>query len=172
MAALPVLASFSTYFFWSPQGGASYGELIRPLALPDTALSAPDGTRFMLSGLRGRWILVRIGAGRCGEECARHMFLMRQVRLMQGKEMARLERLWLISDDAVPEAGLLQDYEGLRVGRAPVELIRLFPADRDPGEHLYLIDPLGNLMLRFPSDPDGRKMARDIARLLRVSHVG
>jgi len=184
LAALPVLASFGAYLYWTPGSGSNYGELIQPRPLPDAALfepngepsgepsGEPNGAHWMLSDLRGRWVLVHIGAARCDESCNSDLFLMRQMRLMQGKEMERVERLWLLSDEGQPDTGMLGRYEGMRIGRAPAGLLRLFPADGDPAEHIYLIDPLGNLMLRFPAAADGRKAARDIARLLRVSHVG
>ena len=172
IAVLPVAAAFWAFFFWTPASGTNYGRLITPVSLPDTELSAPDGRRFTLAQLRGRWSLVQIDNGRCAEDCVKRLFLMRQVRLMQGREMDRLERLWLLDDDTAPDARLLQGYEGMRVGRAPAALIRLFPEEEQPGGHLYLIDPLGNLMLRFPPDADPRGVARDLGRLLKVSHVG
>jgi hypothetical protein len=172
MAALPVAAAFLAFFFWSPGSGTNYGELIQPIRLPDAVLRAPDGARFSVSSLQGSWILVQIGGGRCAEDCVKRLFLMRQVRLMQGKEMGRLERLWLLADDTAPDAGLLQAYEGMRVGRGAAALMQLFPAEGDSDEHIYLVDPLGNLMLRFPRDADARRMSNDLARLLKVSHVG
>ena len=47
-----------------------------------------------------------------------------------------------------------------------------FPAVQSPTDDIYLIDPLSNLMLRFPSEPDAQRMMKDLARLLRVSRVG
>lgn len=172
MAALPVLGSFGAYLYWTPASGSNYGELIQPRPVPDAALVEPNGAPWMLSELRGRWVLVHIGPARCGESCDRDLFLMRQMRLMQGKEMARVERLWLLDDDGQPDTQVLSRYEGMRIGRAASDLLRFFPAERNPAEHIYLIDPIGNLMLRFPADVDGHRAARDVARLLRVSHVG
>ena len=171
-AALPVAAAFVAYFSWSPSGGINYGELIEPRPLPDAVLTAPGGEHFALSGFKGRWLLVQIGPSQCGADCLKRLFVMRQVRLMQGKEMGRLERLWLLTDDGAPDAGLLRAYEGMQVGRGAAALLQLFPAEDDPREHLYLIDPLGNLMLRFPRDADPKGASKDLARLLKVSHVG
>jgi len=172
VAALPVAAAFLAFFFWSPGKGSNYGDLIEPLELPDAALVSPNGRRFSLLSFKGRWLLVQISGGRCADDCVKRLFLIRQVRLMQGKEMGRLERLWLLSDDVAPDAELLQAYEGMHVGRTEAALLQLFPAARDPKEHIYLIDPLGNLMLRFPRDADPKGMSSDLARLLKVSHGG
>ncbi len=140
--------------------------------MPDASLNALDGSSFRLSGFRGKWLLVQIGSGRCAEECVKRLFLMRQVRVMQGKERDRLEALWVLDDHAALDAGLLRAYEGVRIGRAGAALLQLFPAPDDPKQHVYLVDPLGNLMLRFPIDADPRRVSRDLARLLQVSHVG
>jgi hypothetical protein len=97
---------------------------------------------------------------------------MRQARLAQGKDAQRLERVWLLADAASPDSALLHDYDGTRVVRAPEQFIAEFPAARSATDHIYVVDPLGNLMLRFPGDPDARRMTKALARLLRVSRIG
>src|SRR5439155_993336 len=74
---------------------------------------------------------------------------------------------------APPEAALLRDHAGLRGLREPARaFLAEFPAARGPSDHIYLLDPLGNLMLRFPGDPDAQGMVKDLTRLLRASRVG
>ncbi len=98
---------------------------------------------------------------------------MRQLRIAQGKDMDRIERVWLLNDHAAPGAGLLREFEGTRIARAAGSAILAgFPSAPGASDHIYLIDPLGNLMLRFPSDPDPRRMSNDLARLLRASRIG
>jgi hypothetical protein len=172
LAAVPVVLAFLAYFFWSPQKGLNYGELIEPVPLPDVQLRAPGGETFLLSGLRGKWILIQLGSGSCAEDCVKRHFVMRQVRLMQGREMDRIERLWLIMDDVAPDPWILRAYEGVRVGRGAAALLPKFPARGDPQDHIFLVDPLGNLMLRFPGESDPQGIRKDLARLLKVSHVG
>jgi hypothetical protein len=168
--ALPVLAAFAAYFFWSPGRGINYGELLEPRALPDAELRERDGSPWRLSSLRGRWVLVHVAGGRCDEPCVRRHFAMRQARLMQGREVERVERVWLLADEVEPDAKLLAGYDGMRLARHAAPLLAAFPADS--GDRIYVIDPLGNLMLRFPADADAMRMSKDLARLLRVSHVG
>jgi cytochrome oxidase Cu insertion factor (SCO1/SenC/PrrC family) len=170
-AALPVVAAFVAYFFWTPKSGVNYGELIEPRPSPEAPLTAPDGSTWRLSSLRGSWVLVQIGSGLCEEPCVKRLFAMRQSRLLQGREMGRVERVWVITDDARPDPELLQAYDGTRIARDTGGIGRQFPAER-PADHIFLVDPLGNVMLRFPADPDPLGMSRDLARLLRVSHVG
>jgi hypothetical protein len=94
------------------------------------------------------------------------------VRLAQGRDAERIERMWLLADGSPPDAALLRDHQGLHIARAPGPFLAEFPATRSPYYHIYLLDPLGNLILRFPSDPDAQRMVKDLARLLRASRVG
>jgi hypothetical protein len=115
---------------------------------------------------------VSVDGGRCEAHCERKLLYMRQLRLTQGKNMDRIERLWLVSDDVPPRGAAALDEEGTRVVRAGAELVKAFPAPNSSSDHLYLVDPLGNLMMRFPRDPEPRLMIKDLARLLKASQVG
>lgn len=172
LTVAPVVASYLLYYFWQPEGRVNYGELIGPTALTDPPLTLADGTPFRLSQLRGKWLLVSIDPGRCDESCNRKLLYMRQLRLTQGKNTDRVERVWLISDGAVPPAEVAKQYEGTWLARAGPDLLRQFPVQTTIAEHIYLVDPLGNLMLRFPRDPDPRLMIRDLSRLLKASQIG
>jgi hypothetical protein len=169
----PVVASYLFFYFAPPAQTVNYGALIGPHPLPEVTLELVDGTPFPLSRLKGKWVLAMIGSGHCDAHCEEQLLYMRQLRLTQGKEMHRVERAWLITDGAAPPAGRLTPFEGtwlIRAGGSP--LLDLFPAPGMPADHLYVIDPLGNLMMRFPRDPDPSRMIKDLTRLLKVSRVG
>jgi len=173
LTVAPVAASYLLYYFWTPARTVNHGELIEPRQLPDVQLALADGSPFRLSQLRGKWVLVMVDSGRCDANCDRKLLYMRQLRLTQGKDMERVERAWLISDDVAPRAEAVAPYQGtwqVRAGGA--ELLKLFPAPGKASEHIYLVDPLGNLMMRFPRDPDPRRMIKDLQRLLRASRIG
>ena len=171
LCAAPVVAAWLAYFVWPPASRTNYGELIEPHPLPDPPLARVDGAPFRLSALRGKWLLVQLDGGGCGEACRRKLLYMRQLRLTQGKDMDRIERVWLVTDDAPVDPGLLGEFGGTRAVRAGA-LAREFSAVDDPGAHLYLVDPLGNLMLRWGANPDPNGMKRDLSRLLRASRIG
>jgi hypothetical protein len=174
VCAAPTLAAWLAYFVWPPQTRVNYGELIEAHPLPDIELHELDGRRFDLSQLRGKWLMLQIDSGSCSEACRKKLIYMRQARLAQGKGAERIERVWILSDSASPELSLLHNYPGMKVARASGNaLFREFPASpRAPTDYIYLVDPLGNLMLRFPSDPDPRRMTRDLTRLLNASRIG
>ena len=161
-AAPVVLGGIAYWVRWAPGTAVNYGTLLAPSALEAEPLAA----------LRGRWVLVQLDSGSCDEHCVRKLYLMRQVRRAQGEKMRRIERLWLVTDATAPAPGLLAAYEGTRVVRATRELIDAFPADRAPTDHIYLVDPMGNLMMRFPRDPDPSRVLKDLERLLRYSSFG
>ena len=173
LVVAPVAASYLVYYFWPPERTANYGELIGPLPLPDAQLRLVDGAAFRLSQLRGRWVLVTLDSGRCDADCERKLVYLRQLRLTQGKNMERVERAWLITDDAAPRTEGLAPFEGTwSVRAAGTEVLRVFPAQGSAVDHIYVIDPLGNLMMRFPRDPDPQRMVKDLARLLKTSRIG
>jgi hypothetical protein len=173
LAAAPVAGSYLYFHLWQPGRTVNYGELIGPVALPDAQLALADGTPFRFSRLRGKWVIAMADSGRCDAYCEKKLIYMRQLRLTQGKHMERVERAWLVTDGVSPRAGLLEPYEGtwvLRAGGSAV--LELLSARGAPADYIYVIDPLGNLMMRFPRDPDPKGMVRDLTRLLKVSRVG
>ncbi|HWI13260.1 MAG TPA: redoxin family protein [Burkholderiales bacterium] len=166
----PVLASYLAYYFWQPEGHVNYGELLEPKPMPDPQLTLVDGTPFRLSQLRNHWVLLVAQPGACDASCQQQLIYLRQLRLAQGKESDRVERVWLVTDNAVPDKRLLEQFPGMYTVRAAgTGLIAALPAGGTPADHIYVVDVLGNMMMRYPRDADPRKMLKDIARLLRHS---
>ena len=168
VCAAPLLASYAAFHFWTPSSHVNYGDLLEPRQLPDTELATLEGKPFRLSELRGRWVLVTPSASSCDAACRTKLVYMRQVRLAQGKETGRIERVWLMTDAGAPDSALLPEHPGLHLVRG-ADIAAQLPAPRSSAEHIYIIDPLGNLMMRFPADPDPRRMLKDLSRLLRHS---
>jgi hypothetical protein len=165
VCAAPIIASYVAYYVWQPSGHVNYGELIAPRALAEATLQTLDGRPFRWSEVRGEWVLLNLDPASCDERCRTKLVYTRQVRLAQGNDAERVERVWIVTDGGSPDPLLLAEHPGLRVVRtAASSAIRTFSPD-----HIYVIDPLGNLMMRFPSDPDPRRMLKDVSRLLRHS---
>ena len=173
LCAAPTLAAWFAYFVWKPESRTNYGELVEPHALADLELRGLDGGAFRLSQLRGKWILLQVDSAACGESCRTKLVYMRQARLALGRDAERIERVWLLDDAAVPDPALLRENEGVKVVRAPRGmLVEELPSPGNPAGYIFVIDPLGTLMLRFPGSPDGRRMLKDLSRLLRASRIG
>lgn len=170
LCAAPVIASYVAYYWWQPSGHVNYGELLEPRPLPDVALPAADGSSFRLSQLHGKWVLLMADAGTCDAYCLEKLTYARQLRLAQGKEAERIERVWLVTDGRAPAASLVAPFTGTHVVQAQGSaLLAALGAVGPPTEHLYVVDPLGNLMMRYPRDPEPRRMLKDMARLLKHS---
>jgi cytochrome oxidase Cu insertion factor (SCO1/SenC/PrrC family) len=170
ICAAPIVASFVAYNYWRPTSHVNYGTLLKPRPLPDVELKSLDGKAFRLSELKGEWILLTIASAACDTRCRENLVYMRQVRLAEGKESERIERVWVIGGDSAPSSELLAEHEGLHVARdVQKTIVRSLPAPDDPAAHIYVVDPLGNLMMRFPANPDPRRILKDISRLLRHS---
>jgi cytochrome oxidase Cu insertion factor (SCO1/SenC/PrrC family) len=176
VCAAPVIASYLAYYVMPPLGRTNFGDLIEPQRpLPDLRLSGADGAAFRFESLRGRWVLLQFDSGQCDPACVDKLYALRQQRTMTGKDRDRIERVWLIGDAAVPADTLASDYAGTVVLRAdPAELAPVFPveAGRRLQDYLYVIDPLGNLMMRFPATGEPARIRKDLGRLLKASRVG
>jgi hypothetical protein len=176
VCAAPVIASYLAYYVMPPLGRTNFGDLIEPQRpVPDLRLSAPDGAAFKFESLRGRWVLLQFDSGQCDAACLDKLYALRQQRTMTGKDRERIERVWLIGDAAALPAALAQDYAGTIALRAdPAELGAVFPveAGRRLQDYLYVIDPLGNLMMRFPATGEPARIRKDLGRLLKASRVG
>ncbi len=175
---LPLLAAFCTYYgsSWRPAGRLNHGELLSPARpLPQTPLSAVPGQPALPAPLlRGQWALVYVGAGDCPAECAAVLTVMRQTRLALNQDMGRVRRVFLVSAECCPKPELLQEHPGLIVadatGHAGAALIEQFPQAR--ASRLFIVDPLGNLILSYDARQNPRGLLEDLKRLLRLSHVG
>lgn len=171
--AVPVLLAYLAYFGLRPTAHSNYGDLLPVTPLQHTAGVSGEGGAFDLTALRGKWLMVHVGPSRCDAACRQQLYLMRQIRIAQGKEQSRIERLWVVTDaDALPPA-LLQEHAGLHVWRPDsAAFVAQFPASSARSEHIYLVDPLGNLMLRFPVQPAPKEVMKDLKLLLKASQIG
>ncbi len=176
VCAAPVVASYLMYFVVRPDARSNYGTLIQPtrsmLALP---LRALDGTAVDADSLRGQWLLVVVGPADCPEACQRRLYMQRQLREMLGRDRDRIDKVWLVTGGGEPSSALreaLGDDPTLHVLRAPLDAVSawLEPTAGAPlDEQLYLVDPMGEWMMRFPSDAQPARVKRDLDRLLRAA---
>lgn len=176
VCAAPVVASYFTYFVIRPQGRTNYSTLVQPTrAVPaDLPLSTLDGQPVAASSLKGQWLLVSVGSGACDAACDRQLFLQRQLREMMGKDRDRIDKVWLVTDDAPVAPALRQALTQppttvLRTPRAALERWLQPEAGRALEASLYIVDPMGEWMMRTPVDPDPSKLKRDLEKLLRAS---
>ena len=187
ICAAPVIASYLTYYVIRPSNVKSFGELVQPQRpMPNLAATTLDGKATTLASLRGQWLLVSVSGGACAKPCPDHLYMQRQLRETLGKEKDRLDWVWLISDDAplAPElaarlsdsAMKTQGFQALRIKESDLATwLQALPDKASQGSlpaRLYLIDPQGNYMMRFPENmtlEQAAKAKADINRLLRAS---
>lgn len=170
--ALPMVASFVAYRFVRPEPTANYGELLLPPAQPPAvSFDRAEGGRFAFSDLRERWVLVASDSGGCEAACVEKLAAMRQVRLALGRNASRVERVLVLDDANAPRMSTFAGFEGMVVAAVPGGTPLPEGAGNDRA-HIYLVDPRGNVMMRWPASPDMRRMLRDLERLLKASQIG
>jgi hypothetical protein len=172
----PVVASYLTFYVVRPEGRRNFGDLVEPQrALPDVVGTTLDGKTVNLRALKDQWLLVSVASSACDEQCAKHLYLQRQLREGLGKEKDRLDWVWLVSDAAPVNPALLPALKEATVIRVPAADLATWlqpQAGHALQDHLYLVDPLGKWMMRFPARIDAQaavNVRRDLDRLLRAS---
>jgi len=167
---------------WQPSGTTNHGTLVhpaRPLSLP-AEMRAGDVS--LNDYLRGKWTLLYFGDADCDAACNTSLYNMRQVRIAQNEDMRRVQRLFLLRGDTLPEAlsNLLeQEYPDMTVARITADQARQIAPDfliegvpMQGAGRVYIIDPLGNLMMYYPAGADPRGMLKDLQKLLKYSKIG
>ena len=177
VCAAPIIASYVTYYIIKPSGRTNYGAFIdqRSHPMPKLSSTTLDGRPETLENYAGKWIMLKVGGGACDEACSKQLFAMRQLRTMQGKNMDRVERVWLITDKEPVDTMLIRMYDDMHMLRvSPEQLAKWLPVEEGTKleDHIFLVDPRSNLMMRFPKDPDPRKVHKDLAKLLKASAIG
>jgi hypothetical protein len=180
VCAAPVIASYFTYYVIRPESRRNYGELIDPQRpLPPVTGTSLEGASVPLPSLRGQWLLISVAGGACDAACEKHLYLQRQLRESLGKDKERVDWIWLVADNAPVRASLLPALAQATVLRVDAQQLArwLAPAKGSQlADHLYLVDPLGNWMMRFPATGTpqvdtaaAKNIKRDLERLLRAS---
>jgi hypothetical protein len=177
ICASPLIASYLTYYVIKPEDRTNYGALIDPRAYPIPPLDSftLDGKPTGLAAYTGKWIMLQVSGADCAADCRERLHDMRQLRLAQGKNMERIERVWLVTDKQPVETQLIREYDGTHILRVNEDKLKAWlPTETGTTatDHIYMIDPLGNLMMRFPKDADPNKIKKDLSKLLRASSIG
>lgn len=168
----PVVISYTLFFMDYRPGSINYGDLVEIKKLSGSGVTQDSNIILRMRDLHGKWVMLTVDSGNCDAACQKKLYYMRQVRTMQNKEMNRIERLWLIDDNVKADSELFKNYEGtFFVNALDSELLDQIPTREIQRKHIYLIDPMGNLMMRFPENLEPRKMSDDIKRLLHVSQM-
>lgn len=173
VSAAPVIASYVTYYVIRPEGRRNYGELIDPQRpLPAFTGTDAQGQAMPLTRLKDQWLLISVADSSCVQACQQHLYLQRQLRETLGREKDRLDWVWLRTGDAPISDALAQATAAAVVLQVDARQLSTWlepAAGQRLEDHLYLVDPLGNWMMRFPANLDPKQAKRDLDRLLRAA---
>jgi hypothetical protein len=174
---LPVAVAFTLYYgkLWRPADSASKGQLIEPARPLNVAgLRHPDGTPAAATEVTGKWTLLYIGDGRCDAACERALVFGRQTRLALNNEMTRVQRVFLAAGNCCDTDYFTREQPGLIVLDASspeaASFLAQFPDGRE--DTLFIVDPLGNLMMRHDASHTTKGLLSDLKKLLKLSHIG
>lgn len=173
VCAAPVIASYFMYYVVRPEGRRNYGELIDPQRpLPAFSATNSQGQVVPLSSLKDQWLLISVADSACDAACQEHLLLQRQLRETLGREKERMDWVWLRTGAATLSEPLLKATAAATVLHVDAQALASWlqpAAGQKLEDHLYVVDPLGNWMMRFPANIDPKQAKRDLDRLLRAS---
>ena len=175
---LPLVASLFMYYAgsWRPAASTAHGELYHPARpLPKVDLRDAKGGFAPANVLSEKWSLVYVGDGACDDACKSSLYFMRQTRLSLNNEMTRVSRIFLATSQCCDRELLEREHAGLVAldasGPEAADLIATFPAN-DRAQSLYIVDPLGNLVMRYDTRDTPKGLLTDLKKLLKLSHIG
>jgi len=177
---LPLLGAFWLYYVggWRPAGGTNHGELISPAKpLADHGFVTPDGSPSRENLFRGKWTLLYIDEGACDAACRQALWTIRQTRLLLAEDMDRVQRVFLAEKNCCDTAFLAAEHPGLETiqfaDAASPTWLEQFPREASGSTtYIFVVDPLGNLMMRFDSTQNPKGLLEDLNKLLKLSHIG
>ncbi|HRJ51393.1 MAG TPA: SCO family protein [Candidatus Thiothrix moscowensis] len=183
VCAFPYLAGWLYFQFRAElpvPATTNFGTLLSPVrAVGDLPLVGLDGATFNTADLRGKWVLMTVADSACAAACQKNLYNLRQVRKAMGNERRRVERLLVLTNtDSLPALqAQLHEHEGMKVAKGPTTSVQQWQAvlpNPNPvaEDGLYILDPLGNVMMSYPPDFNGELIIKDLRRLLKVSQVG
>lgn len=181
---VPLALAFWLYYgphAWRPGRSANQGDLIDPpRPLPEFDLAVAGGSPADAHWLRGKWTMLYIGDGACDERCRQALYLTRQSRIALNRDADRVRRVFVTYGSAYDYDFVEREHPDLVVvmlgGQDGRDLLARLPVygDGPPGTagRIYLVDPLGNLMMSYPANAPDKALLKDLERLLRLSHIG
>jgi hypothetical protein len=180
--AAPLAGAFWLYYgsSWRPALRTNHGELVTPVTLPELALplagAAAGGARAPASVMRGKWTLLVVGQGEsgCDAACRNTLVYARQTWLSLAQLTPRVQRVLLAGTGCCNLDYLQREHAGLIAldasGSEATSLLRLVPQGQDGA--IFIVDPLGNVMMRYDVRQDPRGLREDLKKLLELSHIG
>lgn len=172
VGTLPIIASYALYAWWRPAAHMNHGELLETRSAGLQGMKTDDG-RNLADAVAKKWVLLTVQPASCDVRCQNKLYLMRQIRTAQNENMLRLERVWIVPGLEQPDPQLLAALPGLHlVHAAEQSTLQSLPLGADAGAAIFLIDPLGNLVLRYDDHSEPKGMLADLRRLLRYSGLG
>lgn len=169
IAVAPVLLAYVAYYGLPRESRVNYGTLLETRPLAEIRGTDVEGNAFATTNLRGRWLILFASPGACKDVCEDALYASRQARTMQNAERDRVVRVLLVAGEQTPSPQLITEHPDLNVVRVASNALSSLP---EGAGRIYLVDPLGNLVLAWPAKPDIKALANDLARLLRASRIG
>ncbi len=172
MPTIAMSLAWLMYFtgIWVPDGRTNKGKLLLPpvqfadLHLQENAINDTEGL----------WRVVVFGSTHCQEEqCIDSLYKTRQVHIALGKESERVTRFYIAPEKPLPTPELETEHPGIQWLKADKSHVQKALGVKNwPQNQIFIIDPLGNLIMGYQADQPGGDLLKDLKKLLKASSIG
>ncbi|MDE3020451.1 MAG: hypothetical protein KGI54_01175 [Pseudomonadota bacterium] len=170
---VPLVAAYVVFYWFRPHSFDNHGELLPPKPLQNASAKLENGTSFSVDTLKGKWVLIMSAPGSCDKECRYALYAMRQVRISENLDRNRIERVWLVTGHSRPGFQLERYFTGTwEVADPDKEISSQLPIPSGQEAIIFIMDPRGNVMMRYGPHPAMGDIASDLHRLLEASSIG
>ena len=166
IGVLPLLAALYFRYVSPPEVKATVGQPLDPILLPFEFLQRTDGAAMEHPAVSGKWLLIFAAPGGCDERCQHTLYLTRQARTAQGRNVARIDRLWLITDAGTPAPALMAAHPDLVLIKATDARVLELLGGKD-SRKINLVDRRGLLVFRYSDDPEPKAFIRELGKLIK-----
>ena len=166
IGVLPLLAALYFRYVSPPEVKATVGQALDPVPLPFEFLRRLDGAALEHPAVSGKWLVIFAAPGGCDERCRHTLYLTRQARTAQGRNMARVDRLWVVTDATTPATDLMAAHPDLVLAKA-MDARLLQALGGSESRHINLVDRRGLLVFRYSDDPEPKAFIREIGKLVK-----
>lgn len=176
--AAPFLLAYATFHLWKPTSFVNRGTLLDPIQvlaeIPVRSSSAPEAKWSSQALLSGKWVLLQVGDMPCNAECESRLVGLRQVHVALGKHQPRVQRAFAIREGSLDPgfASRVPDMQWLTGAALQSELRKAVPSGGELSGRVLIVDPLGNLIMRYDANAELKDIVKDMERLLKASRIG
>jgi cytochrome oxidase Cu insertion factor (SCO1/SenC/PrrC family) len=177
----PVILAYIMFFFVDVKSFVNHGEILNPIVhIASFKLKDENNEIIPQDDLTYKWRLISFVGKDCDEQCETRLYDTRQIHRLLAKDQHRLMRMFVHLEPAGDSLIKLIEQTHpnvIHVNGDADTIIDALGANVREGAGImnnetYIMDPMGNVMMRFTQDQPNKEFLYDLKKLLKASQIG